>query len=351
MIDCGPHGVLNCGHAHADALSFVLASKGQTFLIDPGTYTYSFPRTLRDELRHSRSHNTATVDRESSSVPSGPFQWKQIARSTLERWISRDGFDYFAGSHDGYQRLPDPVGHRRAVLFLKSGLWVIHDRFSAVEEHEVELSFQFAPDVEVCTEGNLASAVARGEGGVRPTLHLRAFGEQIELRCEKGSISRSFGELAEGSRCVIATRGRGVQQLVVLVAPGPPLHAEAVPTSGGLGIRVEGEDCTDLLLIGDGGPVRAAGVESDFAWTLVRTSKEGGRIREMTLLEGRRLALEGRDVVASDAEVSYLAAGVSTGEISVDSDQPDALLLGPEGAPLVPFEGSILHSPGSGRRA
>ncbi len=36
LFDCGPHGTMNCGHAHADALSFQLAANGQTMLIDPG---------------------------------------------------------------------------------------------------------------------------------------------------------------------------------------------------------------------------------------------------------------------------------------------------------------------------
>ena len=29
LFDCGPHGTMNCGHAHADALSFELAVNGQ----------------------------------------------------------------------------------------------------------------------------------------------------------------------------------------------------------------------------------------------------------------------------------------------------------------------------------
>jgi len=35
LFDCGPHGTDNCGHAHADALSFELAVNGRTLLVDP----------------------------------------------------------------------------------------------------------------------------------------------------------------------------------------------------------------------------------------------------------------------------------------------------------------------------
>src|SRR5262249_34139101 len=64
LFDCGPHGVDNCGHAHADALSFELAANGRTLLVDPGTYTYTGSRELRDWFRSSEAHNTLTIDDE-----------------------------------------------------------------------------------------------------------------------------------------------------------------------------------------------------------------------------------------------------------------------------------------------
>ena len=53
LFDCGPHGSLNCGHAHADALSFDVAANGRTVLVDPGTYTYTGSKELRDWFRSS----------------------------------------------------------------------------------------------------------------------------------------------------------------------------------------------------------------------------------------------------------------------------------------------------------
>ena len=73
LFDCGPHGALNCGHAHADALSFELAANGRTVLVDPGTYTYTGSKELRDWFRSSHAHNTVTLDNTSSSVPDGAF--------------------------------------------------------------------------------------------------------------------------------------------------------------------------------------------------------------------------------------------------------------------------------------
>ena len=102
LFDCGPHGQANCGHAHADTLAFELAANGRTLLVDPGTYTYTGIKELRDWFRSSAAHNTITVEGRSSSVSAGPFSWKSIANSERLAWISRDRFDYVAGTHDGY---------------------------------------------------------------------------------------------------------------------------------------------------------------------------------------------------------------------------------------------------------
>ena len=57
-------------------------------------------RLFRRLFRSARSHNTLTVDQESSSEPAGPFSWKHVAHTRPRQWISRERFDYFQGSHD-----------------------------------------------------------------------------------------------------------------------------------------------------------------------------------------------------------------------------------------------------------
>src|SRR5205085_11345645 len=79
VIDCGPHGVQSCGHAHADQLAFEFAARGTTWLVDPGTFTYTGDAEMRDRFRSTAAHNTVTVDGEQQSTPAGPFAWTQIA--------------------------------------------------------------------------------------------------------------------------------------------------------------------------------------------------------------------------------------------------------------------------------
>ena len=76
ILDVGPHGYRNGGHAHADARSCVLSVQGRPLLIDPGTSTYTMDPALRDRMRSPVSHNTVTIDGRSHSTPAGPFHWR-----------------------------------------------------------------------------------------------------------------------------------------------------------------------------------------------------------------------------------------------------------------------------------
>jgi hypothetical protein len=134
LLDCGPHGSLNCGHAHSDALSFDLAANGRTVLVDPGTYTYTGSKELRDWFRSSQAHNTVTLDGESSSVPDGPFTWKKIDECRLRDWVTTNDYDYVSGETSTLTR---------SIVFLKNNSWIVRDTLKAPGEHRAEVNFHF----------------------------------------------------------------------------------------------------------------------------------------------------------------------------------------------------------------
>jgi hypothetical protein len=126
VIDGGPHGYRNAGHAHADALSLTVSVRGRPLLIDPGTACYTIDPVRRDHFRSTALHNTLLLDGRPQSVASGPFQWSRSASSTTHRWRSTGAFDFFDGSHDGYA----PARHRRRALMLHGDLIVVADLVS-----------------------------------------------------------------------------------------------------------------------------------------------------------------------------------------------------------------------------
>ena len=139
------------GHDHADGLSICLNSKGKPLLIDPGTYEYVGPGDERNVFRGTAMHNTLRVHGEDQCEPDGPFSWKQFHART-QIWLKGESFDCFIGSHDGYQRLSPPVRHRRWVVSLKSGVFLVRDLVEGQREHQLDVSWHLGPDLIVHRE-------------------------------------------------------------------------------------------------------------------------------------------------------------------------------------------------------
>src|SRR6202158_252120 len=128
VVDAGPQGVGRSGHGHADALSLRLHMDGRRWLVDSGSGVYiSKDPADRDTFRGTGAHNTMRVDGVDQAVADEPFSWTHIPAPQAENWIAGKSFTYFVGSHNGYARLADPVVHRRHVLKIAGGLWLVRD--------------------------------------------------------------------------------------------------------------------------------------------------------------------------------------------------------------------------------
>ena len=219
LFDCGPHGTGNCGHAHADALSFELAVNGKTVLVDPGTYTYTGSKEMRDWFRSSEAHNTLTVDDESSSVSDGPFSWKTIARSECSSWITEESFDYVAASHDGFMRLPTPAKHTRSILFIKNGYWVVRDVVETSGDHDLQARFHLAPGLTLLHSKENNTMRVLSENGATSLLKISAFAGNIEWSRENGWVSECYGEKKEAAVLSIGVLAKGSEELVVFLLP------------------------------------------------------------------------------------------------------------------------------------
>ncbi|HVL69551.1 MAG TPA: alginate lyase family protein [Vicinamibacterales bacterium] len=123
VFDCGRHGYLNGGHAHADALSIVATVAGRPLLVDPGTGTYTMDAVMRDRFRSTAMHNTVVVDGRSQSLPRGPFHWTSATDARCVLWRPGDRADYAEGRHAGYA----PITHARVVVTLHGAGWLVID--------------------------------------------------------------------------------------------------------------------------------------------------------------------------------------------------------------------------------
>jgi hypothetical protein len=152
FVDGGELGAQSAGHGHADALSVQLAKQGRLWLTDPGTCAYADGST-RERFRGTSAHNTMAIDGIHQADPGGPFSWGRLPRAQVRRWVAGETFDLFEGCHSGYERLADPVTHRRWVLRWGAGLWLVRDVAEGRGAHRFDIHWHFAPETSVATEG------------------------------------------------------------------------------------------------------------------------------------------------------------------------------------------------------
>ncbi|MGB6387059.1 MAG: alginate lyase family protein [Terriglobales bacterium] len=198
MVDAGPQGVGRSGHGHADALSVRLTMNGRRWLVDSGSGVYiSKDPVVRDTFRGTGAHSTLRVDGMDQAVADEPFSWTHIPTTQAENWIVGKTFTYFAGSHNGYARLADPVVHRRHVLKIADDLWLVRDVAIGRTEHELEIRWHFAPDLEIRVIGSGGMEISRtGAAKNEPVLSLIVPQEtawQTALETSKTLLSPAYG--------------------------------------------------------------------------------------------------------------------------------------------------------------
>jgi|HubBroStandDraft_1064217.scaffolds.fasta_scaffold00153_13 uncharacterized heparinase superfamily protein len=329
VIAAGPQGDGNAGHGHADALSVCLQSQGHSLLIDGGTLEYIGDGGERDLFRTTAIHNTVTVDGMSQSEPAGPFAWKRVAHTKVERWIAGKTFNVFVGSHDGYGRLASPVQHRRWIVSLHSGLFLVRDLALGQDQHRLDIAWHLGPDMRLRiknlferkeTSCGLAVLGADKHGwseqvrdeiwspvyGKKDSMIVLNFGTVTDLPAEFVTLLIPLEEARE-------IPGTLMQ---LLVAPAMPVKAYLYSTPS--------EEC--FFFFGEAGrPWRQGRVSSDAEFVCWQKKREG----EHELLiscNGSYVEIDGRRVLGFKRVISDCEMLISRSGREFRSSEPDALL-------------------------
>jgi uncharacterized heparinase superfamily protein len=198
VVDCGPLGYGPAGHGHADALSFQIHASGYPFIVDPGAFSYNLDYAWRDAFRSTRAHNTVVVDGQDQSLPAGRMAWSLAANVTTRRWLTTESFDLVDAEHDGYQRLPDPVTHRRIVAYLKEGVWIVRDVLTSGGQHTAEWLFHLAPDCHVMADGDGGCTLQSPAGATLRALTVDSSGNVVPFTILTGTDSERAAWFSPG---------------------------------------------------------------------------------------------------------------------------------------------------------
>jgi hypothetical protein len=226
MLDSGTLGFGSpSGHGHADALNFIMGLNGRPFIVDPGTYLYTYKMEWREYFRGSHAHNVITVDNLSQSQSVAPFIWKRKAKTELIDWYTSAHFDYFRGKHDGFIRLPDPVTCERVVLFVKPGFFIIDDNLNARKLHNYQMRLHFAPDVSASIVDEIHVTAEDGDNNSM-NLYFLQNNKDFSVSIRRGSddpiggwYSGSYSNKIESDEVVCSTDNRSTFSCITLIEP------------------------------------------------------------------------------------------------------------------------------------
>jgi Heparinase II/III-like protein/Heparinase II/III N-terminus len=191
---CNRVGTAGLGnHKHNDLLSFEFYLSGRAFIVDPGAYIYGASSEWRNRFRSTAYHNTIVIDGQEQNRfrENTLFRLWPDATPIVHRWHSASDHDFLEAEHTGYQRLSQPVSHRRAFLFDKrSAQLFITDTLTGAGQHTVDWYFHFDYQVDVQSVGKgtfLACA-----GGTNLLLRVFAL-DPLKAQIQDGWVSRSYG--------------------------------------------------------------------------------------------------------------------------------------------------------------
>jgi hypothetical protein len=214
VMDAGPHGAMNCGHAHADALSCTLSFGRKALFIDRGTYTYVGGR--RNEFRVTQSHNTMEFDDTSTIEPTTAFQWRDVPPRPSAELMETARATLLIAHAQGHHGSGRPSAHWRTMAHVESGAWVIFDRGQRQNCGNALVRWQLHPDLQTADCDGRRVEVMDADGIPLATI-VALIGSG--LRVEDRDVSLRFGDRRPAKMVVIQTNAALCALTLVIPAP------------------------------------------------------------------------------------------------------------------------------------
>jgi hypothetical protein len=310
LFDAGPQGMGASGHGHADSLQVLCAADGVEWLIDPNTFVYTSSREWRDFFRGSRAHNTLVVDGCDQAEPVDFFKWREIPGVQLEFSAALPGFDVAVGAHSGYERLSEPVTHRRTMMFVKPDYWLVSDELTGKGTHALEFFFHFAPGVKVEPAHGAWLASKKGERFLFvPPAEVKVSIVEGEESPIQGWMSNDYGHKEPAPVLVARAQSAMPARFHWLLCPAPAGWPRVRGLPGpGLRLAVETDAWTDFVAV-RGQQLDPDGSElwTDAEVAFLRREKTGAAVR-LVLVNGCCVESGGQSLVRADSMFDELDA-------------------------------------------
>lgn len=165
IVDARPIGPEHLpAHGHCSLFSYELSIGGQRLIVDSGVEDYE-QGPWRDYWRSTRAHNTVVVDGAEQAEVWAAFRTGQRSNLLRSSCVQQDSSSLFVGAHSGFvgQRYPTP--HRRFIVALTGGIWLVMDEISGKGSHRIESFIHLMPNA-LCEIGVTSAEVILGSARV-----------------------------------------------------------------------------------------------------------------------------------------------------------------------------------------
>jgi|SRR5579862_830730 len=326
VLRAGPQGSQSGGHSHSDALSVCLQSHGRSLLLDPGTFEYIGNGGDRDRFRSTEMHNTLRVDGANQSETAMPFSWKRLTLAKADQWAQGKTFDLLVASHDGYRHLPSAVTHRRWVLSLRNGLYLIRDVVEGQGKHQLDVSWHLGQDLHFVHEN-----VFRVKGASHGLALLPAQGHGWAEEVRKESCSPAYGQKAPMTVLNFSTTATVPQEFATLLvtleeahrSPGSFVRMPRRKSDDPVSVyRYSSEDADCSFLFGEAGKPWQQGTVASDAGFVCWSQRPVNRI---IFCNGSYVAVEGGPELRFERQVSWAEIVQEPTGQRVFSSDPEAV--------------------------
>ncbi len=318
LFDCGDLGMLQGGHGHAGCLGIEVFAHGKALLVDPGTYVYNGAPAWRNYFRSTRAHNTVVVDDSDQAEVGTTFQWDTRFRTRIHRQFGTRQYGLAEADHDGYERLPEPVTHRRIVVSVAGEYWLILDAFLGIGVHKLDFNFHFLPRalVQRISRQEFLAVVDSVAGlrvsplGFGAVQHKVVSGEEEPIQ---GWYSDCYGAKEAAPTLILSERCeipvvRGYVLFPFMAGKERQLVVESQQVAGGVTAILHNGAATDVVYyaLTSTGTFCSGGIEFIGSFLHLRLTREG-LPSHFVVCGARHLRWQGMTLLESDGIVDWVS--------------------------------------------
>jgi len=247
-----------------------------------------------------------------------PFSWVSLPDVKVEEWIAGPRFDLFVGNHTGYARLSDPVIHLRAIFHLHGEYWLVRDVADGKGTHDLEVSWHFAPELEVSTSS--VGFTASHPDGERLVL-LGAAQDGWDAVAEQGYVSPAYGAREPATVGTFRSRiqlpaEHGTLLLSLRSGAKHGIFRQAA-AGDAVAYAYNRDDLTDSIVFGNSGVSWTFGpLRSDATFLYART--ERGELELLLFFAASFVELNGQQIFCSHESAGWLQWSKAEGATASD---------------------------------